>query len=295
MVNNRPMLINNYMNLHYMLESSNTLNTINNIISNKVKAITMSNQQVTKKNILENIIHFLKDVNLFGNLRDYTWRIILLGYLKYSPVFFEQYKLDPNWVTGFVDAEGCFSVIIEISQIFKRKERISFEINLHEKDKDILYKIKSDRKLAVYRVTNVNNIKDIIIPHFTNYPLLIVEIILNKNHLTEQGFLNTLSYYAAINKGVSKKVLKYYPNIISHSKDLELIRLFTKFFDCDITSLLHKILPHFDTYPLLNLKQEDYICFKKGMTIIKLKKHLTTEGLKTLNKLNLDMNSNRYK
>jgi hypothetical protein len=23
-------------------------------------------------------------------------------------------KLDPNWVTGFVDAEGCFSVIIEV-------------------------------------------------------------------------------------------------------------------------------------------------------------------------------------
>lgn len=261
-------------------------------------------------------------------------------------------------------------------------------INLHEKDKDILYKIKSffgvgavyvrsDRKLAVYRVTNVNYIKDIIIPHFTNYPLIskkridfllwskVVEIISNKDHLTEKGFLNTLSYYAAINKGMSKKVLKDYPNIISadkpvinlpanlnpqwvsgfvagdggfsiyirpakinslsqivscrfhiaqHSKDLELMWLFTKFFDCgtvalrsnlntprcdfivqDITSLLYKILPHFDTYPLLNLKQEDYIWFKKGMDIIKLKKHLTTEGLKTLKELNSEMNSNRFK
>lgn len=150
-------------------------------------------------------------------------------------------KLDPNWVTGFVDAEGCFSVVIEISEIFKRKIRISFEINLHEKDKDILYKIqsffgvgavyiRSTRKLAVYRVTNVNYIKDIIIPHFTKYPLIskkridfllwskVVEIILNKDHLTEKGFLKTLSYYASINKGVSKKVLKYYPNIISADK-----------------------------------------------------------------------------
>jgi hypothetical protein len=47
--------------------------------------------------------------------------------------------------------------------------------------------------------------------------------------------------------------------------------------------------------PLLNLKQEDYICFKKGMNIIKLKKHLTTEGLKTLKELNSEMNSNRLK
>lgn len=52
-------------------------------------------------------------------------------------------KLDPMWVTGFVDAEGCFSIIIEISEPLKWKVRTSFEINLHEKDADILYKIKS--------------------------------------------------------------------------------------------------------------------------------------------------------
>ena len=58
MVNNRPMLMNSCMNLHYMLETSNTLNTNNNkIFSYKVKDITMSNQQVAKNNILLNIIH----------------------------------------------------------------------------------------------------------------------------------------------------------------------------------------------------------------------------------------------
>lgn len=30
----------------------------------------------------------------------------------------------------------------------------------------------------------------------------------------------------------------------------------------DVSSLLDKIIPHFDLYPLLNLKQKDYICFK---------------------------------
>jgi hypothetical protein len=29
------------------------------------------------------------------------------------------HKLDPNWVTGFVDAEGCFSIIIEVSSPLK--------------------------------------------------------------------------------------------------------------------------------------------------------------------------------
>lgn len=28
-------------------------------------------------------------------------------------------KLDPMWVTGFVDAEGCFSIIIDVSEPLK--------------------------------------------------------------------------------------------------------------------------------------------------------------------------------
>lgn len=299
-------------------------------------------------------------------------------------------KLDPNWITGFVDAEGCFSIIIEVSSSLKWKVRTSFEINLHEKDKEILYKIQSyfgvgaiyhrrDRKISVYRVSNVNYIKDIIIPHFTKYPLIskkkldfllwskVINLILNKDHLNKEGFLRILSYYASINRGVrsTKKVKEYFPNIMpidkpvislpdtlnpqwvsgfvagdggfsiyvraakdyvllekvycrfhiaQHIEDLDLMKLFIKFFNCgsvnvrsntatprcdyivqDTASLLEKILPHFDIYPLLNLKQEDYICFKKCMTIIKLKQHLTTEGLNKIKCLNLEMNSNRLK
>lgn len=374
----------------------------------------MSNQQVAKNSIqifiLSKIRDLWKHLCFFGNLRDYTRRIILQKWLRYSPVFCElkftlpnfrnvnkelkknfsinHHKLDPNWVTGFIDAEGCFSIIIEISDTLKWKVRTSFEINLHEKDKEILYKIKSffgvgsiyhrlDKKISVYRVTNVNYIKDVIIPHFTKYPLIsnkqidfffwskVITLILNKDHLTKEGFLKILSYYSSINRGVSKKVLEYYPNIIpadkpvislpdklnpqwvsgfvagdggfsiyvrpakdyvlsekvycrfhiaQHIKDLELMKLFIKFFDCgvvslrsksssprcdfivqDSASLFDKIIPHFEKYPLLNLKQEDYICFKECMSIIKLKKHLTIQGLERIKKLNLEMNSNRLK
>lgn len=279
------------------------------------------------------------------------------------------------------------------SSDLKRKVRVSFEINLHEKDQEILNKIQyffgvgavynrpdlASHKKSVYRVTNVNYIKDVIIPHFTKYPLIskkaidfllwskVIEIILNKEHLTNEGFLKILSYYASINRGVSEKVKKYFPNIIpanganislpenlkpqwvsgfvagdggfsiyirqakgghtlrenvccrfhiaQHVKDLELMKLFIKFFDdcgsvnvrsntatprCDYyvqdtTFLLEKIIPHFDAYPLLNLKQEDYICFKECMTIIKLKQHLTQTGLNKIKSLNLEMNSNRLK
>jgi len=255
----RPSLTNSYEKPLYMLGSSNALNT-SKFYSKKVKDITMSNQQVNKK-----ILFFMN--NFFYNLRDYTRGIFASRRrLRYSPIFYKStkialcnyvpvnkvlkknysvnhhlHKLDPNWVTGFVDAEGCFSVIIEISEDFKWKVRVSFEINLHEKDKEILYKIqsffgvgavyhRSDKKKSVYRVTNVNYMKDVIIPHFTIYPLIskkaldfffwskVVEIILNKEHLTKEGFLKILPYYASINRGVSKKVKKYYPDIIPVEK-----------------------------------------------------------------------------
>ena len=388
--------------------------------SENIKDITMSNQQVSIKNLILSLIVFLY------NLRDFTRGVITTIWLRYSPIFLKDKnylmysnisinktlrknlsssnldKLDPNWVTGFCDAEGCFSVIIDTTNPDKGKVRISFEINLHEKDQDILYKIKSffgvgnvyhrsDRKKSIFRVTNANYINNVIIPHFRNYPLIskkssdfilwskVVDLILNKEHLTEKGFLEILSLYASINlvpggacgawdrqsRGVSKKVSKIYTNIVpafkpnpllpdnlnpqwvsgfvagdggfsiyvrpakdyvlgekvycrfhitQHSKDLELMKLFIAFFGCgtvsvrsntstprcdyfvqDTTNIIANIIPHFDTYPLLNLKQKDYECFNECMTILKLKQHLNLDGLNRVKSLNLEMNSNRLK
>jgi hypothetical protein len=39
-----------------------------------------------------------------------------------------------------------------------------------------------------------------------------------KEHLTEDGFHSILKLYASINRGVSKKVSQFYPNIIPHDK-----------------------------------------------------------------------------
>ena len=103
-------------------------------------------------------------------------------------------------------------------------------------------------------------------------------------------------------------------HIAQHLKDLELMKLFIKFFSCgtvrlrsniarprcdfivqDTSSLFEKIIIHFENYPLLNLKQEDFYCFKECMTIIRAKQHLTRIGLDRIKKLNSEMNSNRLK
>jgi hypothetical protein len=158
MVTNRPALANIYAKLRFMLGTSNPLNTSNAYFySNKVKDITMSNQQEAK-NLMP---HLWRCIHLFGILRGYIRRIVHTGW--YSPTFCiyinfgsaslinvrlnkllkkdlpinlnNRYhtkgdKLDPHWVSGFVDypptlREGCFSIIIEISGPFKWKVRTS--------------------------------------------------------------------------------------------------------------------------------------------------------------------------
>lgn len=54
-------------------------------------------------------------------------------------------KLNPNWITGFTDAEGCFYIRISQSKTHKIgwKIQVSFEIGLYAKDKDLLYLIRS--------------------------------------------------------------------------------------------------------------------------------------------------------
>lgn len=113
---------------------------------------------------------------------------------------------------------------------------------MHSKDVNILYNIKSyfknigninirkDRKICVYRVTKLEDLYNIILIHFTKYPLLtskysdfilwskVVNKMLLKKHLNKKGFLYILRIYASINRGVSKQVNNLYSNIIPYGK-----------------------------------------------------------------------------
>ena len=85
----------------------------------------------------------------------------------------EKNNLSPNWVTGFTDAEGCFSVILSKRSALKWRIIVSFEINLHSKDILTLNKIKEffgvgsvttrdDRNLCVYRVNKLDDLVKVI-------------------------------------------------------------------------------------------------------------------------------------
>ena len=53
---------------------------------------------------------------------------------------------------------------------------------------------------------------------------------------------------------------------------------------------LNQIIYHFENYPLITQKQNDYIVFKKALDLIKNKEHLTSEGLKKILSIRASMN-----
>jgi len=149
-------------------------------------------------------------------------------------------ELNPNFVTGFSDAESCF-----IIDVFKQKNwrmAARFIIHLHSIDLPLLYKIQSffggigsvtvNGQTASFRVSKLEHIINVVIPHFDKYPLqsakLIdfqlwkecVILIKNKEHLTESGLDKILSLKSALNLGLSANLSAAFPNVIAIARPL---------------------------------------------------------------------------
>jgi len=146
-------------------------------------------------------------------------------------------KINPFYVTGFLDAESSFIV-----NVFKQNNQnwtavARFKIKLHSIDLPLFYKIQSffggigritvDGKLVTFRVSKIDHIINVIIPHFDKYPLESAKsidfqlwkqcaiLIKNKKHLTEHGLLKILSLKSALNLGLSETLKVAFPNIIA--------------------------------------------------------------------------------
>lgn len=145
--------------------------------------------------------------------------------------------LHPNWITGFTDAEGCFTVGFSKDKRHRTGWHIkpNFKIKLHIRDKDLLEKIKIFFKQAgnisikdrfvYYQVCAKNEIINIIIPHFEKHPLSthkqndfllfkkIMDLINNNEHLNKEGIIKIINLKANLNKGLSKKLALCFPSI----------------------------------------------------------------------------------
>jgi len=120
--------------------------------------------------------------------------------------------LNPYYVTGFVDGEGCFCVSFSPKRSFKTgwEVRPSFSLSQDKKSRDILFKLKeffgcgeirpSKRDNTYkYEVRSLDNLIEKIIPHFEKYPLQtskrkdyiifkkVVFLMREKKHLSVEG------------------------------------------------------------------------------------------------------------
>ena len=147
--------------------------------------------------------------------------------------------LNPWFITGFTDAEGCFNVSVS-----KRINTIRYEvqarfiIELQLKDIDILLKIQSffsgvgtisknlTKNSCRYSVVSIVDINKFIIPHFKKYPLQsvksidfdlwsqIINLLNDKKHLTPNGIIQIVSLKSIMNFGLSKKLKLVFSNLI---------------------------------------------------------------------------------
>ena len=155
----------------------------------------------------------------------------------------ENKTLHPNWITGFSDVEASFSVSISKAKNTKTGFQVipTFAIELHYRDIDLLYRIKEffgvgnvylieNKGHAVFVVVSINDLLNVIIPHYANYSLLtikrvnfllfkeILELMGKKKHLTEEGIAKIKIIKSGMNTGrkekakVGAKVITIKPN-----------------------------------------------------------------------------------
>ena len=145
--------------------------------------------------------------------------------------------LNPHYVTGFIDGEGCFYVSVNSnpSYITGYRVKAAFHIGVHIRDLALLKQIQSffgvgaisklGEETVQFRVYGSENLK-VIINHFDKYPLLTnkqsdyllfkqVVIDMEKGkHLTVEGLNNIMSIKAVMNnKEISDNLSIAFSNI----------------------------------------------------------------------------------
>ena len=133
-------------------------------------------------------------------------------------------NLDPQWIVGFVDGEGCFFVGINSHQSLKMRVQVlpEFTVVQHEQDIQLLHGLKSYFGCGVvgknhgdrmaYRVRGHNNLLNVILPFFERHKLkskrriaferfrTVVLMMARGDHLTAEGLEKIQAIATTINK-----------------------------------------------------------------------------------------------
>lgn len=148
------------------------------------------------------------------------------------------HPINPWFITGFTDGEGCFTLNFYKSTETKLgwKVQAIFSIGLDKRDEAILHDIKATwgvggiyhhrKNNSVQIVIKSLNALKVIFDHFDKYPLITqkradyllfkkgVDLINNKEHLTIEGLRKFIAIRASMNKGLSDKLKASFPDIV---------------------------------------------------------------------------------
>jgi hypothetical protein len=186
----------------------------------------------TSLDILHSFISFLFLVNTSNECN-----ILIFSLIPLMTTSNNSKSLDPNFITGFTDAEGSFTILITESKTCKIgwTVRARFQIRLHSKDLPLLKEIQSffggigniytssKDQTATYRIEDIKSLTNVIVPHFESYSLQSAKRIdyelwkqcINlkeaEKSLTLSSLEKIIAIKGAINLGLSDKLINLFP------------------------------------------------------------------------------------
>ena len=186
----------------------------------------------------------MKEVSRVRSTKKVDRRINPKLSLPFGKEQIQRKKLNPHYVSGFIDGEGSFSVSIGKHKTLKRgfEVRPEFEIELRKDDQEILerivitigigriYDCQYDRygwyPHSKYKITSIWDMKEYLFPFLDKYPLqakkaksylLFKEIVLmlcEKKHLSDEGFNKIVKIRERL-RALGKKAKTYHGKVSS--------------------------------------------------------------------------------
>lgn len=173
---------------------------------------------------------------LFNNLTKRFTSDVAANKLQSTKQYF---SLNPWFITGFSDAEGCFGIFLRKSSGGKSVRTVIplFQIGLHKKDELLLREIQSNlggigsisygQNTVFLKVQSLKQILAVIIPHFDIYPLItqkqtdyllfrqIVTMMEQGEHLNKENLQSIVNIKASLNLGLSEDLKVAFPKTVA--------------------------------------------------------------------------------